>query len=102
MRPGCLAILGFEGSEEDVALRRWRAMSLAARAGGLPVGRLAGAGLAAGRFAAPYLRDELLTQGVMVETLETATQWSNVAALHRRGRRARSTARWRHGARRRS
>jgi alkyldihydroxyacetonephosphate synthase len=35
-----------------------------------------------GRFAAPYLRDELLTLGVMVETLETATQWSNVERLH--------------------
>jgi len=36
-----------------------------------------------GRFAAPYLRDDLLTQGVMVETLETATQWSNLRRLHR-------------------
>jgi len=35
------------------------------------------------RFSAPYLRDDLLTQGVMVETLETATQWSNVGRLHR-------------------
>ena len=33
---------------------------------------------------APYLRDELLGLGVMVETLETATQWSNLAALHAR------------------
>ena len=31
---------------------------------------------------APYLRDELLTRGVMVETLETATQWSNLRRLH--------------------
>ena len=36
-----------------------------------------------GRFAAPYLRDELLTHGVMVETLETAAQWSDVPDLHR-------------------
>ena len=35
------------------------------------------------RFEAPYLRDELLTLGVMVETLETATQWSNLRRLHR-------------------
>ncbi len=31
-----------------------------------------------GRFAAPYLRDELLDRGVMVETLETATTWSGL------------------------
>ena len=36
------------------------------------------------RFEAPYLRDELMTLGVMVETLETATQWSNLLRLHDR------------------
>ena len=35
------------------------------------------------RYSGPYLRDELLTHGVMVETLETATQWSNLIRLHR-------------------
>ena len=35
-----------------------------------------------GRFAAPYLRDELLDRGVMVETLETATTWSNLHRLY--------------------
>jgi alkyldihydroxyacetonephosphate synthase len=35
------------------------------------------------RYAAPYLRDELLDRGVLVETLETATNWSNLGALHR-------------------
>ncbi len=34
------------------------------------------------RYAAPYLRDELLDRGVLVETLETATNWSNLGALH--------------------
>ena len=31
------------------------------------------------RFALPYLRDVLLDRGVMTDTLETATVWSNVA-----------------------
>jgi alkyldihydroxyacetonephosphate synthase len=35
-----------------------------------------------GRFLAPYRRDELLTRGVFVETLETAAQWSRLAATH--------------------
>ncbi len=34
-----------------------------------------------GRFNAPYLRDSLLSAGALCETLETATNWSNVAAL---------------------
>jgi len=80
---GCLAILGFEGAREEAASRRGRALELVRRGGGLPVGRTPGEAWLKGRFSAPYLRDELLTHGVMVETLETATQWSNVRTLHR-------------------
>jgi alkyldihydroxyacetonephosphate synthase len=79
---GCLAILGFEGEAQEVAARRKRALELARRGGGLAVGHSPGEAWRKGRFSAPYLRDELLTQGVMVETLETATRWSNVRTLH--------------------
>ncbi|MBB1050211.1 FAD-binding oxidoreductase, partial [Dietzia sp. CW19] len=34
-----------------------------------------------GRFGAPVLRDSLLDNGALVETLETATDWSNLTAL---------------------
>ncbi len=83
MGSGCIAIFGFEGSERDVALRRSLAMSFVRAHGAVPVGSSPGRSWLRGRFQGPYLRDDLLTQGVMVETLETATQWSNVAALHR-------------------
>ena len=33
------------------------------------------------RFDGPHLRDDLIDRGVMVETLETATTWSNLTAL---------------------
>jgi len=79
---GCLAILGFEGTQEEVAHRRGRALGVVRRHGGLPVGRSPGRAWVAQRFAAPYLRDELLTHGVMVETLETATLWSGLERLH--------------------
>ena len=82
-RAGCLAILGFEGSREEVAYRRRRALKLLRAHDGLPVGRSPGEAWLAQRFSAPYLRDELLTHGVMVETLETATRWSEVELLHR-------------------
>jgi alkyldihydroxyacetonephosphate synthase len=79
---GCLAILGFEGAAGELSGRRERALGLVRASGGLAVGRSPGEAWAKGRFSAPYLRDELLTLGVMVETLETATQWSNVRRLH--------------------
>ena len=80
----CLAILGFEGAPEEVAARRKRALELLrAAAAGWRSGARPGEAWLKGRFSAPYLRDELLTHGVMVETLETATQWSNLRALHR-------------------
>ncbi len=81
-RDGCLAILGFEGAREEVASRRSRAMKLVRRSGGLAAGRSPGEAWLRSRFSGPYLRDELLSLGVMVETLETATQWSNLRRLH--------------------
>jgi alkyldihydroxyacetonephosphate synthase len=82
-REGCLAILGFEGAADEVAARRARALAIVRGFGGLTVGRSPGEAWRAGRFASPYLRDELLTHGVMVETLETAVQWSQLPRLHR-------------------
>jgi len=79
---GCLAILGFEGSAEELSCRRRRALEMVRGCGGLAVGRSPGQAWLKGRFSGPYLRDELLTHGVMVETLETATQWSTLHALH--------------------
>jgi alkyldihydroxyacetonephosphate synthase len=81
---GCLAILGFEGDGEEMHARRSRALALVRRHGGLRAGGSPGRAWLASRFSAPYLRDEMLTHGVMVETLETATNWSNLEALHDR------------------
>jgi alkyldihydroxyacetonephosphate synthase len=80
---GCLAILGFEGETREVKNRRDRALRIVRAHRGLPVGGSPGRAWLDSRFSAPYLRDDLLTHGVMVETLETATQWSNLLALHR-------------------
>jgi alkyldihydroxyacetonephosphate synthase len=85
---GCLAILGFEGTPQQVKRGRARALELMRRHGGLPIGRSPGEAWQKQRFAAPYLRDELLTHGVMVETLETATAWSNLRRLHQQTRAA--------------
>ncbi|MDQ6751816.1 MAG: FAD-binding oxidoreductase, partial [Actinomycetota bacterium] len=79
---GCLFIGGWEGEPETVRRRHAHGARLLRRAGGLPVGRGPGAAWERSRFAAPYLRDDLLERGVMVDTLETATTWSNLAGLH--------------------
>ena len=79
---GCLAFTGFEGTHEEVARRRGRAASILRAAGGLSLGERPGRAWLRGRFSAPYLRDELLDRGVMVETLETAAPWSALLAVH--------------------
>lgn len=78
----CMAVLGFEGPPEVIAVRRRRAARILRDAGGLAVGTGAGESWRKGRFGAPYLRDDLLDAGVLVETLETATTWSKLAAVH--------------------
>jgi alkyldihydroxyacetonephosphate synthase len=51
-------------------------------AGGVALGADPGQEWAAGRFAAPYLRDALLDAGAFAETLETAAFWSRLPALY--------------------
>ena len=79
---GCLAILGFEGESEEALDRANRARMLLRSAGGLRLGSKPGAAWEHQRFRAPYLRDELLDRGVLVETLETATTWTNLHNLY--------------------
>jgi alkyldihydroxyacetonephosphate synthase len=79
---GCLAILGFEGEADEVADRANRARTLLRSAGGLRLGKRPGAAWLRQRYRAPYLRDELMDHGAMVETLETATTWSNLERLY--------------------
>jgi alkyldihydroxyacetonephosphate synthase len=79
---GCLAIVGFEGGEEDVEDRRRAAGALLRAGGGVSLGHRPGEAWYRSRFAAPYLRDELLDRGILVDTLETATNWSNLGKLY--------------------
>jgi alkyldihydroxyacetonephosphate synthase len=79
---GCVAILGFEGESDEAMDRANRARILLRSAGGLRLGTGPGAAWQHQRFRAPYLRDELMDRGVMVETLETATTWSNLPFLY--------------------
>jgi alkyldihydroxyacetonephosphate synthase len=79
---GCLAIVGFEGDEDDLERRRLHTGALLRAGGGVQLGRRPGDAWLRGRYAGPYLRDALLDQGAFVETLETATSWSNLPVLY--------------------
>ncbi len=78
---GCLAVTTFEGTAAHVAARSAEASELLSSAGGTALGTAPAEQWEHGRFAAPYLRDALLDVGVLCETLETATSWSNLANL---------------------
>ena len=78
---GCLAIAGYEGTAEDVAARRAACTAVLTDSGGESLGTAPGEAWRTGRYRAPYLRDPLLDAGALVETLETATFWSNLSQL---------------------
>jgi alkyldihydroxyacetonephosphate synthase len=79
---GCLAITSYEGSTAGVAARQAAAAAVFGRYGGQVLGPAPVAAWRQSRFAAPRLRDTLLGTGVLAETLETATTWSNLTRLH--------------------
>jgi alkyldihydroxyacetonephosphate synthase len=79
---GCLMIAGFEGTADAVAAKRAAVTDLLTGLGGRDLGEGPGRAWASGRFDAPYLRDSMLDVGVLVETLETATFWSNRDRLY--------------------
>jgi alkyldihydroxyacetonephosphate synthase len=78
---GCLAITVFEGTAAHAESRHAETRALLAAHGGTSLGDAAARAWERGRFSAPYLRDSLLAAGALCETLETATSWSNIAAL---------------------
>ena len=81
--PGpCLAVVGWEGDDEGVERRAERTRAHLEAGGARSLGEEAGARAGRNYFAGPYLRDELLGMGVLVETLETATTWSRLQELY--------------------
>ncbi len=79
---GCMMITGYEGEPDAVAARRAEVTAVLTRLGGECLGEGPGQSWAHGRFNAPYLRDALLDVGVLAETLETVTFWSNMDKLY--------------------
>ena len=78
-RASCLAILGWDDTDPR---RRKQARSVVRRHGGFSVGTSAAEKWKHGRYDGPYLRDDLLDAGVLVETLETSARWSSLTSTH--------------------
>jgi alkyldihydroxyacetonephosphate synthase len=78
---GCLAISVFEGTPALAAARHEATREVILANGGTSLGEGPAHRWAEHRYDGPYLRDPLLAEGALVETLETATSWSNLAAL---------------------
>ncbi|ALV46505.1 FAD-binding protein [Arthrobacter alpinus] len=93
-----LALFVWEGDSRDIRARRRRSARILRRAGGIPLGPLPGKSWEHGRFSGPYLRDELLTRGVYVETLETAATWGRLEDTYRSVRQAILDSLGEHGA----
>jgi alkyldihydroxyacetonephosphate synthase len=85
---GCMMLLGWAGSRDEVrrsrvwARRCWRAH------GGLGLGGHGFSSWRRERFRHPYLRDAMLAAGWGIDTLETAAPWSALPLLHSRVRTA--------------
>jgi alkyldihydroxyacetonephosphate synthase len=80
--PGCQAVVGFEGTEAEVDARAAAVGAVLAAAGGTRLGPEPVAHWRENRFSAPYLRDTLLSAGILAETLETAASWTDLLPLH--------------------
>ena len=80
----CLLVLGWE-DRDDVALRARRAATVRVLRdhGAVAMGTRAGNAWARGRYHGPYMRDELLTRGVLVDTLESAATWTALPETYR-------------------
>ncbi|MQA76129.1 MAG: FAD-binding protein, partial [Solirubrobacterales bacterium] len=81
-RGGCLMICGWEGDGESVDRRRSRSAAQLRRGGAAALGEAPGRSWERGRFDGPYLRDELMDLGYLIETLETAHTWSRLDELY--------------------
>jgi alkyldihydroxyacetonephosphate synthase len=81
-RGGCLMICGWEGDHESARRRQALSHSRLHLGGAVPLGSRAGRSWERNRYRGPYLRDELMNLGVLVETLETAHTWTRLEELY--------------------
>jgi len=78
----CLAFIGYEGSEEHVAIQRRVVERIVKRHGGLGIGASPGELYDQKKFDTPYIRDFLLDRGTLADVSETSAPWGALPALY--------------------
>lgn len=82
-RAPALAVFQWEGDDRgDLAWRQKRLARLLREEGAMRLPRGIAAHWMDHRFSGPYQRDDVMSRGIFVETLETATTWSNIERLY--------------------
>ncbi len=79
---GCLLVAGWDSDALVLGARQSEGRNVMRAHGGITLGASPGRSWLRQRYHGPYLRDALIAAGVLVETLETATEWSALHALH--------------------
>jgi alkyldihydroxyacetonephosphate synthase len=77
----CLLLVGFAGKSGLVGSYRKEVLGIARKFGGIHAGKTFGQQWHKNRFRTPYLRNTLWERGYAIDTVETATEWSNVPRM---------------------
>jgi alkyldihydroxyacetonephosphate synthase len=77
----CMLLLGFCGKNNLLRAIRGEALDITSKSGGVHVGKAFGEQWVKSRFHTPYLRNTLWQLGYGVDTLETATGWSDIVKM---------------------
>lgn len=78
----CLMLIGHEGNKETVIWAQEQTEGICKGLGALALGTGPGKRWYHGRFNSPSMRDPMMDRGIGIDTLETATHWSNIGKLH--------------------
>lgn len=77
----CMLILAATGTKALVRFGLGEALSIVRKYDGVHVGRMLGDEWRKNRWRSPYLRNSLWEAGYALDTLETATNWSNIPTM---------------------
>ncbi len=85
LKPGALFLIGFEAEDENEQIIRSEfefVKKICVKCGGVEEEKRTFEDWKKEYFAQPYLRDVLMDYSIVVDTLETATSWSNLMNLY--------------------
>lgn len=82
LKQPCLLVLRYDGTSAQAKARRAAGRAIAKEQRGVTIGGVPEVMWEKHRFSTPYLRDQLLTDGMLVDTMETAAPWSVIDDLH--------------------